>query len=54
MAEAVCAETARDTFLPELEQLVGTTLETLEEQPDQKWLEFLVDKSSNSPAILFH
>lgn len=53
-AEAACAEAARETFLPKLEQLVETTLEPLKEKTAQKWLEFLIDEASNSPVILFH
>lgn len=53
-AEATCAAAVRETFLPELEQLIGTALEPLEEKLDQRWLEFLIDKASNSPVILFH
>lgn len=51
-AEATCAAAVRETFLPELEQLVGTALEPLKEKSDQRWLEFLIDKVSNSPVIL--
>jgi len=53
-AEATCAATVRATFLPELEKLVGSALGPLKEKPDQRWLEFLIDKASNSPVILFH
>jgi len=53
-AEATCAAAVRATFLPELEKLVGSALGPLKEKPDQRWLEFLIDKASNSPVILFH
>jgi hypothetical protein len=53
-AEAACAEAARDKFLPELSQLIAEPLEPLKDQPDQQWLEFVVDAASNSPVILFH
>jgi len=43
-AEATCAAAVRETFLPELEKFVGTALEPLKEKPDQRWLEFLIDK----------
>ena len=53
-AEAACAEAARNKFLPELEQLIAQPLDLLKDQPDQQWLEFVVDSASNSPVILFH
>ena len=53
-AEAICAAAVRETFLPELEHVVGTALAPLKDKPDQRWLEFMIDKASNSPVILFH
>ena len=53
-AEAACTEAARDKFLPELEHLISEPLEALKTQPDQQWLEYVVDASSHSPVILFH
>ena len=52
--EAACTEAARDQFLPELEQLLSEPLKPLKTQPDQQWLEFVVDAASHSPVILFH
>jgi len=53
-AEAACTEAAREKFLPQLEQIIGPTLEPLKEKVEQDWLEFLVDPQTNSPVILFH